>query len=131
MKRALRITDKRDVRRQLERILAPSRVVDVAFDARRMVVYAAVEYHAYTPSPTQYMPDGQIYAIAATIYDGDVYGSFYDFEVTSDELWSESYLTMEKYCHCPARILRKLTSPRDAHTAAWRQQCKQNAKRTK
>ena len=88
MKR-LSTRDKEDICYQLQGILRPSQVVDVAFDAQRMIVYAAVEYR----NGGSYLPDGHIYGLAAQIYkadDGEKGFWNYNYVVTSDEMPAES-----------------------------------------
>ena len=129
MKR-LSTRDKEDICYQLQGILRPSQVVDVACDAQRMIVYAAVEYR----NGGSYLPDGHIYGLAAQIYkaDGGEKGFWnYNYVVTSDEMPAESYgiAHMERYCHCPVRILKRLSPPKNEWAQEWRDKCRQNAKR--
>jgi len=119
--------DKADIIEQLQRILKPSVVVKTAIDPKRMIAYAAVEYHGGS-----YLPNGHVYGVVARIYEAnaDEKGYWnYNFVVTSDEMPAESYgiAHIEHYCHCPIRILRELYSPKNESAKEWRAACFQNA----
>ena len=140
MKKKLTQYDVQDIFRQLRECLEPSKVVDVAIDKRRMIAYVAVAFYGNARG-NDCMPDGDVYALVAPIYEADdddrLWARHRNFVVTSDEMPAESMgiCEMEQYCHCPARILKQLSTPRywcsEANERAieWRQICKQNAKR--
>lgn len=117
-----------DIFNQLQDILNPSTVVDVAIDFKRKIAYAAVAFHTNTGN--NYLPDGAIFAVVAPIHKADSFEkSFgYNFIVTSDAMPAESMGLSEikSYCHCPARILDKLSAPKNEQAAKWRQICRRN-----
>lgn len=140
MAKSMSTADKQDIFAQLDYIVRPSVIVDAAIDTKRMVAYAAVEYH--TDNNSSYLPDGMIFGLVASIYDADERGEGYlgyNFVVTSDEMPSESMgiSDMEYYCHCPIRILKKLSKPNYRDTESnewameWREICAHNARRKK
>lgn len=124
--------DKLSITCQLQEILRPCKVVDVGFDTKRMIVYVAVAWQSHEGN--NYLPDGDVYAVAAPIHEADDWerASGYSFTVTSDEMPAESMgiYVMERYCHCPAKILKKLSAPhyrtglQNYRSAKWRELCK-------
>ena len=134
MRKKLTQCDVQDIFCQLQEIFEPSKVVDVGIDTKRMVAYVAVAFYG-SERGNDYLPDGTVYAAVAPIYEADDYdrrhARYRNFVVTSDAMPAESMgLTFnERYCHCPARILKKLSAPKNERAAEWRQVCKQKAKR--
>lgn len=132
--------DKLDIHCQLAEILSPSAVVDVAIDEKRLIAYAAVAFHTNTGN--NYLPDGAVFAAVAPIHEADDFDKRFfrhNFTVTSDAMPAESMgiCEIERYCHCPARILKKLSAPHyrssqeNERAAQWRQICKQNGRFSK
>lgn len=120
--------------KQLKGILPPHEVVDVAFDCKRAVAYVAAEAHSVKRDGSLDLLDRDVFAIVAPIYQGDdfdkkIFG--YNFVVTSDSMPAEfqGLTCNERYCHCPARILKQLSPPANERAAEWREVCKRNAQR--
>lgn len=121
--------DKVAIRRQFERILKPSKVVDIAIDTKRMVAYAAVAFYG-NDRGNYFLHDSEVYGIAAQIFER---GNFdWDkFTITSDEMPSETegIAHMERYCHCPLRLLKRLSPAKNDWAQEWRVVCRKNASR--
>lgn len=128
----LTVDDKQSIASQLECILRPSIVIDVAFDTERMCAYAAVEYHSAQRS--NYLPDGHVFGLVAPIYDAEECGEWGNwgerFTVTSDAMPSETMgiAEMSRYCHCPIKILKKLSPPQNDWARQWREVCFENCR---